>query len=143
MSVSKVKHKYQTILDFSDQHLTKTKIKRSLSSVIIQSLYKSDNNILSDEMICIENEIKVGMYKICLILSPSIQRFTNHKLKDFGNFTIQLYELNKTPKEINLKKDNRFKEQSWTNKLNLGLKVNDLANIICYCQRLDKLKAFL
>ena len=125
MSVNKVKHEY----------------KRTLNSVDIVPLYQLETNrSFIKEMICIENEIKVGMYKICVVLSPAVQRLTNHKLKDFGDFTIQIYELGK---EINLKRDNRFRDQYWVQKNNSGLKVIDLTDIVCYCNRLDCLKAFL
>jgi len=141
MSVNKVKHEYKTILDFSNQNLNKITVKRTLNSVDIVPLYQLETNrSFIKEMICIENEIKVGMYKICVVLSPAVQRLTNHKLKDFGDFTIQIYELGK---EINLKRDNRFRDQYWVQKNNSGLKVIDLTDIVCYCNRLDCLKAFL
>ncbi len=144
MSVNKVKHEYKTILDFSDQNVTRVKVKRTLNSVDIAALYQLEsNNLFTSQMICVENEIKVGMYKICIALSPAIQRITNHKLKDFGDFTIQIYELGKECKEINLKRDNRFRDQYWVQKNNSGLKVIDLTDIVCHCNRLDRVKAFL
>jgi hypothetical protein len=141
MSVSKVKHEYKIILDFSDQKLTKTHVRKSLKDINIEPLYPvKDDNL----MVCIENEIKVGMYKISLVLSPTITRFTSHKLKDFGDFNVQIFEDgNRNSREINLSKDNRFKEQYWAQKNSCGLKVIDLTDIICHFKRLDKLRAFL
>jgi hypothetical protein len=144
MSVNKVKHEYKIILDFTNKKLSKTEVKRSLSDIEIAALYKSEeNNLLDDQLICVENEIKVGMYKISIVLPPAIQRNTSHKLKDFGTFRVQIFEDGKVCREINLKRDGRFKEQYWTQKNNCGLKVKDLTDIICHCNRLDNLKAFI
>lgn len=143
MSVSKVKHQHKVILDFSDQKLTKDNVKRSLREISIEPLFKDvSGHMIGEQLICIDNEIRVGMYKISLLLSPSVSRFTSHKLKEFGDFRIKIFETgNKNAREINLRRDGRFKEQHWAQKNNCGLK--DLEEAIHHCKRLDHLKAFI
>jgi hypothetical protein len=82
------------------------------------------------------------MYRISLLLPPAISRFTSHKLKEFGDFKIKIFETgNKSAREINLRQDGRFKEQHWVQKNNYALK--DLEEIIYHCKRLNYLKAFI
>ena len=98
---------------------------------------KEDKNC--PEFTVFSNEIKVGMYTISLEL-PLDGSFNWHRLREYGDFQISIHDT----KLIDLKKDVRFKEQPWIKYNCFGqLRIKHLIDIISYCHRLNKLRAFL
>lgn len=139
MSVSRVKHENKVILDFSDCRISKNSITQSLRDVEVLGTYHDDKTLDT----IIDNEIKIGMYSIVLLLNSSTLNFNVRHLRQCGPLTIRLYE-NSTGREINLNKDYRFKTQNWAKKNFEGqIKIKDLIEAIIYCNRLDKMKSFL
>jgi len=84
------------------------------------------------------------MYTISLLL-PFDSSSTWSKLKDYGDFEVRVSDTSdRKTTSINLKKDSRFSNQYWVSKNFFGkLRIKHLVDIILYCRRLDKLKAFL
>jgi hypothetical protein len=137
MSLCKIKHEQRVILDFSDRSITKNLIQNSIRRAEILGLA----NVSKTEVLCIENEIKVGPYYIQLVLDYNENY---HKLRDYGLFQIRIFECIKTRQEINTSKDYRFKNLEWIKNNNESkIRIKDLIEVIFYCNRLNKLKAFL
>lgn len=91
------------------------------------------------EFTIFSNEIRVGMYTITLEL-PLDGSFNWHRLREYGDFQISICDT----KLIDLKRDVRFKDQSWVSHNFFGqLRIKHLIDIISYVHRLNKLKAFL
>ena len=143
MTAIKCRQEYRTLLDFSVEKVSKNSIKKLLYNAPISSYRREDNQIIYTTY-----EVCVGMYKIRLLLDLDIIRFdVNNRVKqcesktlgESGLFYIELYE-----KEhyIYTDKDKRFKNQYWSPILKYA-SVNDLTDIISYCNRLHNLKAFL
>ena len=141
MSLINGRQEYRTILDFSKQKISKTKVKRALSRADVIEIERDAGN---NSYNFIENEINVGMYQIRLsFYSLSTEKRT--KLKEYGGFSVVLYEkLRENKRYIDLSYDERFKDQYWVkpNK-DYKIRMKNLIDIIMYTQRLDKLKMLL
>lgn len=129
----------RTVLDFSQGKSSKNKIKQALTDCTLASLVEDQDY----EVTLYLNQIKVGMYSIVLQLPYDLEG--TRKLKDFKDFEISIYDSEDVrTSRINLKKDPRFKDQYWVPLNFFGkLKVKHLTDVVVYCQRLDRLKAFL
>lgn len=140
MSLIKGKIECRTILDFSNDTVSKNKIQRALRSAEVIEMLCHDHNSYT----FIENDIKVGMYNIKLAFY-SLNTEGRSKLKEYGGFSIMVYENSKVkPKSINLSKDTRFKHQYWVPLAsNYKVRMKHLTDAIHYTQRLNQLSAFL
>jgi hypothetical protein len=141
MTAIKASVESKIILDFSKGEFSKNKIKQALRQCeVIHSKRGSKPN----EVTVFTHHIKVGMYTIGLMLLPdSSPNWT--RLKQYGDFEVLIWDTN-NPKvsAIPLKKDPRFKDQYWVSKNTFGqLRIKHLIDIIAYCHRLNKLRAFL
>jgi len=127
----------KTILNFSDGKVTRSKLRKSLSAAkFIPSVCRGEGLRFS----FVDNEILVGMYKIRILLNWEKE---GQFLRNYGGFQIRVYQGDEE-QEIDLDSDRRFNFQSWIYlNQNSKLKIKHLAEIILYCQRLNKLKAFL
>jgi hypothetical protein len=135
MSLVKGKRQTNTILDFSGNETSRNKIRESLRLIKISNVSSQKNNLT-----IFDNVVKVGTYNIKLVLQEDYDN-SPKKLKEFGRFQVRLFEFDK---EINLKRDYRFKKQKWVkSNLDSGLKIKELIDTIFYCNRLHKLKLFL
>ena len=86
-----------------------------------------------------ENHIKVGMYDIIIIIPWDSPQNWN-RLKQYNDFEVEIWD----SKNIDIKKDGRFKEQEWVKYNSFGnLKPKHLADIIAHLIRLNRLRAFL
>lgn len=141
MSASKIKHEFRTIIDLnhSNRNLTKHKIYKMIKEV---------NVVLQEQGIYptyIDNQINIGVYTIRLILNRNCAKCDSpNKLKDYGNFSIKIYENYKTGLlELDINKYSLFKEQNWIRKNQEdSLCIKDLISAILFCNRLDRLKIF-
>jgi hypothetical protein len=139
MTAIKVKTEKRIILDFSDMHYSKNKIKTALRKTEI--VHARINN---DFTTVFHNDIKIGMYTIHLHL-PFDSSLKWSRLKDYGDFEVSIFDT-EDPKDsrIDLKRDQRFRAQYWIAKNFFGkLRIKHLIDMIVYCQRLNKLRAFL
>lgn len=140
MTVIRAKNERRIVLDFSDDKLSKNKIKQALRDLEISILeYSPENNTNT----FIQNEIKVGMYIISVCLGDMNIQSDKYKLRDFGIMNVSIRE-NNSFSPIDVYQDGRFKKQYWcqTYPVN-GLKIKHLVDIIHHCRRLDNLKIFL
>ena len=129
MTAIRVHEEPRTICDFSGK-CSKNKIRQALRTCQITNI---EGNTLYD------NRIKVGMYTITIWFPFDLEG--PRKLREFRDFEIVIFD---GEKQINLKTDPRFRGQYWVQHNFFGkLKIKHLIDIIIYCQRLDKLKAFL
>lgn len=136
MTVIKLKKVGRQILDFSVGKHSKNKIRQALRSCEI-SAFKTGGD--SNEIIHYTNTIKIGMYTIFLCL-PHDSPSNWNRLRQFRDFMIGIYD----PNLIDITKDSRFKDQYWVSKNRFGqLHIKHLIDIIAYCQRLHRLRAFL
>jgi hypothetical protein len=140
MTVIKYSNQERIVLDFSGDNLSKNQIKQALRSLSINA---TDSGIAESHYII--NKIKVGMYNIRLFPVPMHGIL---KLRGFSNMFVQISEDSKFNTPIFLKNDGRFKNQYWVQQTNSpvdvqNVKIKTLVDIIKYCHRLNKLKAFL
>lgn len=133
MTASRVKHESKTILDLSKERLSKNKVIKLLRETEIKTS-------VDDPGTYIDNDVRVGIYSIKLLLSPG----NGPRLKNYGRFGIRLYEIKRDgPQEIYIEKDPNFKSNDWVKRnAKYELRTNDLVSAILYCKRLDKLKLF-
>lgn len=141
MSAIKSRMESRVIFDFTDQALTKKSIKNILKKIEVREI-DSDKDL--SEVIFIENSILVGSYEIHLSFS-FVSTEDRRYLKEYGRFKVFISEkLSRKNRNIDLKKDGRFKNHSWVKKnAEYKLGINDLTEIIELCNKLDRLKAFL
>jgi hypothetical protein len=140
MSAIRGRQKSKTILTFCSKQTNRDQIKKSLNHVRISNMYQSKD---LKEFTFIYNDIVVGMYRIQLLFN--YDSIVNKRIKDCKNFKVNLFESSiNGDKEINLYKDERFKDSCWNslNKKN-KLTVNELPEIILECSKLSELKMFL
>lgn len=142
---------FRNISDFtSPKNLSKRQIIDQLRCAEVLEA-KFDKDVVT----FIVNNIKVGMYVITLSFADS-QDVTNtgtsrSRLTQYGRFLINIYEnaiaVDKhgighvLSKDIEISRDRRFKHQKWSNKETFN--INELADVIMHCNRLNDLKAFL
>lgn len=139
MSVIKGKPDYRIILDISNGKYSKNQIKKTLRSIEVFNLQVIQG---TNSFTFIQNIIKIGMYTIRLWLPGDAPPEWN-RLKNFGDFQISIYE-NLDKKELDIKKDWRFKNQYWSNKNFYGkLRIKHLIDIIIHCYKLNSLRSFL
>lgn len=140
MSAIKSRLESRVILDFTSQKNSKNYIKKCLKKAEILELEHSED---FSNMILIENHIVVGMYKIHLLFSSLDAAFARNRLRDYGKFRVEIFELGQEA-PINLKRDIRFKSELWVHKANqYKLSMKDLTDIIYLCHKMNHLKAFL
>jgi hypothetical protein len=139
MTAIRAHQERRLILDFSGSKYSKNKIKQALRRCSVISVRQTDED---NEYIIFDNEIKVGMYTIKLLL-PFDSSKNWDKLRDYGDFEISIRDKYGGP-GIDLSRDVRFRSQYWTQYNFFGkLRIKHLIDIIAHCQRLDNLKAFL
>lgn len=126
------------ILDFNKPKISK--------NYVVNSLRKSDfttylTDYDSNSVIFLEHVVKVGMFEIQLILTPTCR---SSNLRDYGKFFVKIFELKPLGRrEILLIADERFSAQPWSLKnFNKWIRIKDLVDIILYCHKLNKLKMF-
>jgi hypothetical protein len=136
MTAIKINTEHKTILDFSNRKVSKNLIAQTIKNTEFLEFKYNDRR---DSRTYLRYNIKVGMYQVYVDLTPTSS--CAKRLKEYGSFCIKVYS---GTKEINLKKDPRFKSQHWVN-LNdqYQLKTHNLVEAIMHCARLDSLKAFL
>lgn len=141
MSAIQIKQETKTILNFNDK-LSKRNIYNSFKEIDFVSSYYSDED-KPKCLVLVNNDINVGMYKIRVSLLDILS--DNKKLYQHKNFKIAIFEnSNKLKKEINLKKDLRFKFYKWGQANDAWhLSIKDLVNVIYLCSKLDDLKSYL
>ncbi len=144
MSLIKGKQEFRTILDFSKGKVSKNMIKQALRNVQVQEVTKLPD---SESYTFVENQIRVGMFKI-RILFPSLSAYQDRQLlREYGGFRVGIYEVTSTGKNKVLRNINLnhklFKDQYWVD-LNQTYKIRmkNLVDIIMYLKRLDNLKSF-
>jgi len=135
MTAIKITTEHKTILEFSDGKVSRNYVTSRLRSADFLEFTHKDR----DSRTYHSYDIKVGLYTIYVDLLHTTS--CAKKLKDYGTFCIRIYEGNK---EINLKRDTRFVQESWV-KLNHKFKMRapHLVDAIVFCSRLDNLRAFL
>lgn len=144
MSLIKGKQEFRTILDFSRSKISKNFIKQSLREAEVREVVcLPDSNTYT----FVENYIRVGMYQLRLSFE-SVDSVNNRtKLKDYGGFSVAIYERNRKGnvlQNINLVKDKKFKDQYWVElSKSYGIRINNLVDIVMYLNRLNQLKLFL
>ena len=142
MTAVKCKQEYKTLLDFSktDRRVSKNSVKQLLRQAEIPTYQRDDKNVTH-----INHDIIIGIYKIRLSLCNEFDTQKN-KLKQYGNFSFNIMELTNSGDEYGSAyvllppRDKLFKNQYWY--YNDKLRINDLANAIIYCNKLNNLKAF-
>lgn len=139
MTAIRALEEQRTILDFSYGKCSRNKIRQSLNSCYLTSLDEHEN----DGVTLYNNTIKVGMYNIEIKLPFDL--VGPRKLKEFRDFEIAIYDSHEpNAKPIDLKRDQRFRNQDWVGLNFFGkLRVKHMVEIIAHCQRLNRLKAFL
>lgn len=140
MSLIKGKREQRTILDFSQQKLSKNLIAKSIRKVeVLEAVRMSE-----DSWNFINNTIKVGHYNIHLIFSYLDAGRDRKQLREYGGFQVAIScdTVHSISRKINLN-GSLFKDQKWVS-LNEGynLRMKDLPDIIMYLNRLDNLSAF-
>ncbi len=138
MSVSKIKHEFRTIIDIGSQKVSESKVKKILRETTILSWEST-----SHKLIHIDNQIDIGIYRIVLLIDNH-KSLSSVKLKDYRSLKIRVYELFADGmREIDLRKDYRFKGYSWIRKNELNnFNMTDLVDAILTCHKLDALKVF-
>lgn len=137
MTALRIEEQPKTILDFSGLKSSKNRVRLDLQQCQINNIIENE----SGELTIFRNEIKVGMYRIVLALPPDSPADCS-RLKDYKDFEVLIYD--DEDASINLKKDKRFKDQYWVQYNFFGkLRASHLIDIILYCQRLNRLSAFL
>lgn len=139
MTAIRAKTKVRTILDFSTGKCTKNRIKQALRTCEIIHSEETPR-----EHFVYLNQIRVGMYTIIIVL-PFDSSNRCKRLREYGDFQVYIYDTEDQKKSaIPLAKDGRFKNQYWVSKNVFGkLRIKHLIDIIAYCHRLNKLRAFL
>lgn len=130
MTTLKTIVEHREILNFQGESLSKTAIRRKLKSTKFE-------HIVHNGTACVifVNHIVVGMYNIQLGLSEN---------KGLRNFGVEIKDNPNLYFPINLAKDHRFRNQDWVSlSQQRSLNTTDLVNIIYYCSKLNRLKAFL
>ena len=141
MCLVKAKQEYRTILDFSWQ-------KRVSKNLVRQSLRKaeiSDFRRDSGSIYILDNEIKVGMYRIKLLFSSLDSSRPRQRLREYKGVGIAILEGSDpySYESISIDKDKRFCYKNWLlPSVNYSLRLNDLVDVIVHCSKLNKLKVF-
>lgn len=138
MSLAKSKHETKTILDFSD-NITRNKIIQSLRKVDVIN-YKIDRD---KKYIFFSNHIKIGLFKIRLVISSPNDGIVRNKLKDYGGFSIVI---NGYEKPISQETQSYIRKCNWFKvnyKLSYQMRIKNLVEIIIQLQRLSRMQSFL
>lgn len=140
MTLVKTKIEEKTILNFSHNRFSKSKIAASLRKAEVVHI-KQGNDVSRPTVV--KNFIKVGMYTIKLNF-PLDSSPNWNKLSDYSDFDVHIFDSEDTKTNcIDLKKDPLFNKQDWVSKNFFGqLRIKHLIDIIDYCNRLDNLKCY-
>ena len=136
MTAIKITTEHKTILDFSDGKASRNSVTSKLRSADFLEYKHSEKG---DARTYLNYHVKVGIYDIYVDLCHT--KSCARKLKDYGTFCVRIWE---GEKEINLKRDSRFKSLNWV-KLNdkFNMRIPHLVEAIMFCNRLNNLKIFL
>lgn len=142
MSAIKSKHESHVVLRFENINISKKEVTNFLNKAIVADISHNKN---FNDIVFINNDILVGIYKIRLSFKSATSLFTQTKLKNRGKFKINIFEKSSEgDKLILLSKDNIFKHQPWVKKnYNYNVSIKELADIVELCFKLNKLKLFL
>lgn len=142
MALIKGKQEFRTILDFSKDKISKNKVKRALREAEVRELVQLKD---SNTHTFVENDIKIGMYRIRLFFSSIDSSRDRSRLKEYGGFRVAIYECRgNVIQNINLSTDRRFKHQYWADlNKDYDIRMKNLTDIIMFVKRLDNLKMFL
>lgn len=143
MSMLKAKLESKVILDFSKGRVTKNRIRQALRKVeVLEHLKVNGVNTIRD------NFIEVGMYRI-QITPYALSTERRKHLREYGGIRVVIFDRSVEHGIVywtntTIERDKRFKHQPWT-KLNKDYKIRikHLIDIIYYCHRLNKMRAFL
>src|ERR1700679_3654543 len=121
MTAVKSKITFQTILDFSDERVTKSHVRSQLRETEIPEAEWNNQTITY-----INNQIQVGMYTILLVFPDSSNAIETgnlrHRLREYGSFLIRISENDPLDdngrkydflQEIDVTKDRRFRSRAW------------------------------
>lgn len=149
MTAIKSRIAFRTILDFSNENVTKSLVRRELRETNVPEAELNDQTITY-----INNQIQVGMYTILLVFPDSSQSIEEgnlrSRLREYGDFLIRISENSPVMdqgkkydflQEIDITRDRRFRTQRWSHYSTFNM--TDLTEVIMYCHRLDSVKAFL
>ena len=142
MTKVRAKLEIKTILDFSKGKVTRNRIKQAIRKTEVIETFQSKNRTILRE-----NCIRVGMYRIDIIPS-SVSTESRKYLREYGAFAINIYESMNSQhnhhKLVHPHSDSRFEGQHWITRLKgYNLRIKHLIDIIYYCDRLNKMRAFL
>lgn len=141
MSAIKNKKQSKTILVVNPIKWSKEQLDKRLNSLRLKKLLYLDRD---QDLVFIDNDIIIGMYKVRLCFS-FLDRFSSTKQLKASKFKIQIFELsNFGEKEIIAHDDPRFKHYlNASNNLKYKSSIENLSNIVYACAKLDSLKLFL
>jgi hypothetical protein len=136
MTAIKITTEHKTILDFSDGKVSRNHI---TNKVRCADFLEFTHNDKYDMRTYLSYDIKIGIYTVYVDLLHTAS--CAKKLKDYGTFCVRIFE---GGKEVNLKRDVRFRTQSWAKDSNkFKMRIPHLVEAIMFCNRLNHLKAFL
>lgn len=141
MSAIKNKKQAKTILVVKPLKLSKDQLDKKLNSLRLSKLSYLDRD---QDLVFIDNDIIIGMYKVRLCFS-FLDRFSSAKKLRSSKFKIQVFELSSFgEKEIFVHDDLRFKHYiNASNNLKYKSSIENLSNVVYACSKLDSLKLFL
>ncbi len=143
MSLIKGTSEFRTIIDFSQQKLSKNLIAKSIRNAEVLEAVKASENSYT----FIHNSIKVGQYNIHLVFPYLDASQSRNQLRQYGKFKVEITVNTRTNTKkfnhVNLKSP-LFKEQPWANLNDDGynLRMKDLPEIVMYFKRLENLAVF-
>lgn len=145
MGMLKAKLEEKAVLDFSKGNVSRNYIRQALRKIKIISEIETHDSIVSALR---ENYIQIGMFRV--YINPyAVSSNKYQHLRQLGGLNIVIYERKGERHtaywgNINEKTDKRFKEQSWVElSPNYKVRIKHLVDIIYYCHKLNKLRAFL
>lgn len=141
MSLIKCRHEYKTLLEFkAGKKISKSHIKKLLRTTPIITYYKNDKQVIR-----VTPDIDIGIYKIRLNLNDADILSGPRKLRNYGTFSVSIYEKHNNECYAPAGFSKLFKDQYWagTNTTKAKLRIKDLVHIITYCDKINRLKLFL
>jgi hypothetical protein len=142
MTMVRGKLEHKTILDFSKGKVTRNRIRQALRKTEVIEKIQTKRGLTFRE-----NWIEIGMYRINII-PYAVSTESRRHLREYGGMAINIQE-SMTPLKNHYRlipphSDDRFKDQYWTELTRTyKIRIKHLIDIIYYCHKLDKLRAFL